>query len=92
MIALFFGMMFALLVAMVTYCVYVLVIAFTVWMAVDSAKQDRFWWVVLIIGVPVVGPLVYFFTEKKHEYKRAQVHHVHKSETEEQHEKAPDTK
>lgn len=85
-------MMFALLVGVVTYTAYVLAISFTAWMAVDAAKQDRFLWLVLIVGVPLIGPVVYFFVEKKHEYKRAQVRHVHKSETEEQHEKAPDTK
>lgn len=87
-----FAMLFAFLVTVITYVAYVLIISFTAWMVVDAAKQDRFWWVVLVVGVPVVGPTVYFFVEKKHEYKRAHIHHVHKSETEEQHEKAPDTK
>ncbi len=72
-----------------TYSVYVLILAFMFWMVVDAGKQDRFWWVVVIIGVPVVGAAVYFFTEKKHEYAKAPVHHVHDSETEEQHEATP---
>jgi ABC-type nickel/cobalt efflux system permease component RcnA len=72
----------------VAFC-YVLLIAFTVWMAVDAAKQDRFWWLTVVIGVPVIGPAAYYFTEKKHEYARAPIHHLHTSETEEQHEKAP---
>jgi phage protein D len=58
-------------------------------MAIDAGKQDRFWWLTFVIGVPVIGPAAYYFTEKKHEYARAPVHHVHDSETEEQHEKAP---
>jgi Flp pilus assembly protein TadB len=58
-------------------------------MAVDAGKQDRFWWLTVVIAVPVIGPAAYYFTEKKHEYARAPVHHVHQSETEEQHEKAP---
>lgn len=72
-----------------TYSSYVLMISSMVWMAVDAAKQDRFWWVVLIVGAPVLGAAVYFLTEKKHEYAKAPVHHVHESETEEQHETAP---
>jgi hypothetical protein len=88
----FFGMMFALFVSVITYALYVLVFSFTTWMAVDAGKQDRFLWVLIILGLPVVGPVIYFFVEKKHEYKRAPVHRVHKSETEEQHEKAPETK
>ncbi|MCF7843760.1 DUF2834 domain-containing protein [Candidatus Gracilibacteria bacterium] len=71
---------------------YIIAIAFTVWMMIDAGKQDRFWWLVLIIGVPVIGPAVYYFTEKKHGYYKAPVHHIHNSETEEQHEKSPKKK
>lgn len=71
---------------LVVYSAYILVISFTLWMATDAAKQDRFWWVVLIIGVPIIGGAVYFFTEKKHIYAVAPSHHVHQSETETQHE------
>jgi hypothetical protein len=42
--------------------------------------------VVLIIGIPFVGSGVYFFTEKKHEYAKAESHHIHDAETEAQHE------
>lgn len=77
------------LMTLIVYSAYILLIAFTLWMAVDAGKQDRFWWVVLIIGVPVVGSAVYFYTEKKHEYAKVESHHVHTSETEEQHEQAP---
>lgn len=84
-----FGIIFsAIMVAIVTAC-YILVIAFTVWMAIDAGKQDRFWWLVCIIGIPVIGPSVYYFTEKKHEYAKVAIHHIHESETEEQHEHAP---
>jgi ABC-type nickel/cobalt efflux system permease component RcnA len=65
---------------------YLLVLSFTLWMAVDAAKQDRFWWIVCIIGLPVVGGAVYYFTEKKHEYAKISSHHIHDSETESQHE------
>lgn len=71
---------------------YVVLIAFTIWMLVDAAKQDRFWWLVVMIMVPVVGSAVYYFTEKKHEYRQAPVHFAHTSETEQQHEKAPKKK
>jgi hypothetical protein len=67
-------------------------IAFTVWMIIDAGKQDRFWWLTLIIGVPVIGAAAYYFTEKKHEYRSAPLHYVHISETEQQHEKAPKKK
>ncbi len=67
----------------------IFVVSFTVWMSVDAAKQDRFWWIVMILGIPFIGPAVYYVTEKKHEYKKAENHHVHVSETESQHEQAP---
>lgn len=85
----FLGIVAAFLFSLLMYVLYILVIAFTLWMAVDASKQDRFWWVVLVVGVPIIGPLVYFFVEKKHEYKRAKHMHVERSETEEQHENAP---
>ena len=74
---------------LIVYGAYLLFFSFTLWMVVDAAKQDRFWWVVLILGIPVVGSAAYYFTEKKHEYVKAESHHVHASETEAQHEKAP---
>ncbi len=49
---------------------YVLAASFVLWMLVDAAKQDKIWWVVLIVGVPIIGAIVYFFTEKKHEYAK----------------------
>lgn len=86
---LFFGLILGALATLVVYGAYILLIAFTLWMAVDAGKQDRFWWVVLIVGIPVIGSAVYFITEKKHEYARAEDHHLHTSETESQHEHAP---
>jgi uncharacterized membrane protein YeiB len=83
------SLMFGLLFSVFVYVLYILAIAFTLWMVVDASKQDRFWWVVLIVGVPLVGPCTYFFVEKKHEYAKVPIKHVHKSETEEEHERAP---
>ena len=84
-----FGILMGMAITLVVYSAYIFVIAFTLWMAVDAAKQDRFWWIVLIIGIPFVGSGVYFFTEKKHEYAKAESHHIHESETESQHESTP---
>jgi hypothetical protein len=89
MIMMFIGFVALMLSTFIIYCAYLLAFAFIFWMAVDAGKQDRFWWIVFILGVPVVGAAVYYFTEKKHEYAKAPVHHVHTSETESQHEKAP---
>ncbi len=74
---------------LIMYGALTIIIAFTLWMIVDAAKQDRFWWVVIIWGVPCIGPAVYYLTEKKHEYAKAPLHYIHESETEAQHEKAP---
>ena len=83
-----FGLILGMLTTMIVYAAYILVISFTLWMAVDAAKQDRYWWVVLVIGVPIIGSAVYFFTEKKHVYATALSHHIHLSETEKQHERS----
>ena len=45
-------------------------ISFILWMAVDAAKTDKYWWIVLIVGVPLIGAIIYFFVEKKHEYAK----------------------
>lgn len=81
-----------LLISLVVTVCYIVLISFTLWMAIDAGKQDRFWWLTLVLGLPVIGPAVYYFTEKKHDYAKAPVHHVHTSETEEQHEVAPKKK
>lgn len=87
-----FQFVVALLITFVVAMCYLIAVSFTIWMIVDAGKQDRFWWLTVIIGVPVIGPAAYYFTEKKHEYRRAEIHHIHTSETEEQHEKAPKKK
>ena len=71
------------------YSAWIILVSFTVWMAIDAGKQDRFWWVVLIIGVPLVGSVAYFYTEKKHEYAKIEPHYIHNGETEQQHEITP---
>ena len=86
---LFFSLIFGLFATVIVFACYVLVISFSVWMAIDAGKQDRFWWLTIIIGIPIIGAGAYYFTEKKHEYARAEIRNIHKTETEEQHEKAP---
>ena len=83
------GFVAVLVSTLLIYAAYLLFFAFTLWMAVDAAKQDRFWWVVIVLGIPVAGSLAYYFTEKKHEYAKAPSHHIHTSETEVQHETSP---
>lgn len=81
-----FGLILGALMTVVVYCAYILIISFTLWMAIDAGKQDRFWWLTLIIGIPVIGSAAYFFTEKKHVYAEAPSHHIHTSQTEIEHE------
>lgn len=79
------------LTGVVLFC-YVVTVSFIVWMSVDAAKQDRFWWLSCIIGIPVIGAAVYYLTEKKHQYRKIESHYIHESETETQHENAPKKK
>lgn len=74
---------------LIVYGAFSVIISFTLWMIVDAAKQDRFWWIVIIWAIPGIGPAVYYLTEKKHEYAKLPSHHIHTSETEAQHEKTP---
>lgn len=45
-------------------------LSFMVWMVIDAGRQDKFWWIVFILGFPIVGAIVYFFVEKKHDYMK----------------------
>lgn len=76
-------------VTFVVVACYLITISFTIWMMIDAGKQDRFWWLTLIVGIPVIGAAVYYFSEKKHEYVKVSPHRLHTSETEEQHEVSP---
>ena len=64
------GFIFGIMVMMVTVVAYILGISFTLWMLVHAAKQDKFWWIVLIVGLPFVGAVVYYFVEKEHDYAK----------------------
>ena len=74
---------------LIVYGAWIVLISFTLWMAIDAGKQDRFLWIILILGVPAVGSVAYYYTEKKHEYSKKENNHVHTSETEQQHETTP---
>lgn len=50
----------------VTYSFYAVLIAFIIWMLVDAAKTDRFLWLLIMIGLPVIGGLIYYLTQKRH--------------------------
>jgi uncharacterized membrane protein (DUF485 family) len=91
MFMLFVGLVVSGIISFIVYGVFIIIFSFTIWMAVDAAKQDRFGWVVLIAGIPFIGSVVYYYTEKKHEYAKAPSHHIHHSETESQHEVTPHT-
>ncbi len=80
------GFIVGIIVELFVYAAFIVVFSFSAWMIVDAAKQDRFWWIAIILGVPFVGVIVYYLTEKKHEYAKAPSHHIHESETEAQHE------
>ena len=68
--AAFFAMFFSLATALFFLAFYILAIAFMFWMAVDAAKHDRFWWIVIIIALPLVGAVAYYAVERKHLYKK----------------------
>lgn len=61
---LIFGFGF-LMFAMIYWAAIILLISFTLWMAVDAAKHDRFWWIVGVVTFPFLGALVYYY-KKKH--------------------------
>lgn len=54
----------------VAHLLTVLALSFILWMAVDAAKGDKYLWVVLILGLPVIGALIYFFVEKEGDYMK----------------------
>lgn len=47
------------------YVLFICFAAFNTWMIVDAARKDKFVWLLVAIGVPFIGAIVYYFTEKK---------------------------
>lgn len=39
-------------------------------MAVDAAMRDKYLWIVLIVGLPLIGALIYLIVEKRYVYHR----------------------
>lgn len=79
---LIFYYLLSILLAAAIWLFYATVFAFIVWMVVDAAKQDKFFWVILIAGIPIIGASVYYFVEKKKDYMTTSGHfgHVHAKE------------
>ncbi len=65
-----FSDMLASLTALMLLLAYAFVITFTVWMIVDAAKHDKFWWLFLTISLPFIGAVMYYCTEKKKLYEK----------------------
>lgn len=42
--------------------------SFLMWMTVDALATKKYLWLVFILGLPLVGAVVYFFVEKEHDY------------------------
>lgn len=61
---------FGFLVIMLTYFVYVIGLSLMIWMIVDAAKSDKYWWVAIMVALPLIGSLIYFFVEKEHDYEK----------------------
>lgn len=57
-----------LLSAVLVYVAYIVSVSFMLWMIVDAAKNDKLAWLAIMVALPVVGSVVYFFVEKEHEY------------------------
>jgi hypothetical protein len=41
---------------------------FLIWMAADAVRSGKFLWLIFILGLPLVGVIIYFFVEKEHDY------------------------
>lgn len=65
---LFISALVGILIMITIILIYVLAVSFIIWMIVDAAKNNKYWWIVLIIGIPVIGAIIYYFVEKKGDY------------------------
>ena len=55
---------------MITLATYVFSLGFIVWMMIDSLMNKKILWFIGIVIFPLVGAIVYYFTEKKHDYAK----------------------
>jgi hypothetical protein len=65
---LFISFTVGLLSAVLVYIAYIVSLSFMLWMIVDAAKNDKLAWLAIMVALPVVGSIVYFFVEKEHDY------------------------
>ena len=65
---LFISALVGILIMITIILIYVLAVSLIIWMIVDAAKNNKYWWIVLIIGIPVIGAIIYYFVEKKGDY------------------------
>jgi NADH:ubiquinone oxidoreductase subunit 6 (subunit J) len=64
------GVVFGFVAQVLVYVAYIVSLSFMLWMIVDAAKQDKYIWLAIMVALPVVGSIVYFFVEKEHEYEK----------------------
>lgn len=43
---------------------------FIIWMSIDAIRGGKLLWLIAILGVPLIGAVIYFFVEKKREYMK----------------------
>lgn len=43
---------------------------FIILMSIDAIKNGKLLWLIAILGVPLIGVVIYFFVEKKHDYMK----------------------
>jgi uncharacterized membrane protein YeiB len=72
-----FGFFLDIILQGTVFLIYVVLFSFIFWMAVDAAKQDKVFWLFIIIGLPVIGSAVYYFVEKKKDYVTTSGHWGH---------------
>lgn len=58
------------LAVVITLATYVFTLGFIILMMIDSLKNGKILWFVGIVLFPLVGAVVYYFTEKKHDYAK----------------------
>lgn len=56
------------LAVVITLATYVFSLCFIVWMMIDALMSRKYLWFFGILVFPLIGAIVYFFTEKKHDY------------------------
>ena len=55
-------------VVVITLATYIFALGFIIFMMIDALKHGRILWFIGIVLFPLVGAIVYYFTEDKHDY------------------------